>query len=72
MADSWGPRHSATRRLRRTQQAMIPGTLNGRLRQAAPVPPRIDHEPPPFNMHVGDTPPEDIYIGRAWMDTSGV
>ena len=70
MADSWEPRQSPVRRLKRAQDSMNPGSMGGRLRQAAPVPLPDLYEPPPFNMHVEATPPDDIYLGRMWMDMS--
>lgn len=70
MADSWEPRQSRVRLLQRQQDSTFPGSMRGRLKQAAPLPDRLDIEMPSFPLHVGDTPPEDVYLGRQWMDTS--
>lgn len=70
MADSWMAKQSQARRLQNQQHPQRVASVGGRVRQAAPVKRRIQLETPDFNMHVGDTAPEDIYLGRAWLDIS--
>lgn len=67
MADSWKPAPSPLRRLNTHQRAMSLGSLDGRIRQAAPVPARREREPEDFNVHVGENPPDDVYLGRRWF-----
>ena len=72
--DSWQPKQSSGRKTQRAVQSMTPGTMGGQVRQAAPVPPRVDLEPDAAGG--GDvwvaptaTPPPDIYDGRLWFVT---
>lgn len=44
MSDSWRPRPSHTERTARAVQSMIPGTMEGRIAQAAPTTDRLRQE----------------------------
>lgn len=72
--DNWQPKQSRTQRTATAQRSMIPGTLDGRVRQASPIPQRPDIEQTPItggDVWVAPTaePPPDIYDGRLWFVT---
>lgn len=70
MADQWRPRQSRAQRLASTQKTGTRFDLEGRLRQAAPVPERFyDEDFATPTCHVGTEPPADTPTGRLWFDT---
>ena len=69
-AESYEPQSSRLSRLAKAQQAMIPGSLEGRFRQASPVPERTYTEAVDgLTLYIGD---DDPGLGAGydfWFDT---
>lgn len=73
MADSWRGQESRTNQLAHAQQSMTPGTVSGRVRQAAPLPRRTRNTAVvPDILWVDDTAPDpDVFDGPFWFNTNG-
>ena len=75
MADSWQPDASPLTQVRRAQQSMMPGTVDGRIREAAPMPARQASE---ASAEAGDVlfvGPEDPGLDAGypfWFDTDDI
>jgi hypothetical protein len=68
---NWKPSESAVSKLQNAQQSMAPGTLGGRVRQAATVPdrPRTSQDVG-IEIYVQDFEPEEAGFKALWYDTS--
>lgn len=71
-ADSWRGRESRARRVVRTQESMTPGTIDGRVAQASPVPDRTNRtiRRGGTELWVGDDAPPEGEGYVFWFDTN--
>lgn len=72
MADPWRGAPTRADRLAQSQKSMIPGTIQGRVSQAAPVKTkaRVPQNTRSLGLvWVGPDAPEDAPVGRLWFDT---